>query len=121
MRGHEAGLVWRKSSHSGTQGGDCIEVAPAWRTSSRSAEQGGECVEVALAWRKSGRSGTTGECVEVAPTWQKSSHSGTTNNCVEAASGGHVILTRDSRDPDGGTLAFRPAEWAALIKTLKRT
>lgn len=38
---------WRKSSHSGHEGGDCIEVANLWRKSSRSAHEGGECVEVA--------------------------------------------------------------------------
>jgi hypothetical protein len=37
---------WRKSSHSNSQGGDCVEVAE-WRKSSRSSTQGGDCVEVA--------------------------------------------------------------------------
>jgi hypothetical protein len=38
---------WRKSSHSGGQGGNCVEVAAQWRKSSRSGGQGGDCVEVA--------------------------------------------------------------------------
>jgi hypothetical protein len=39
---------WRKSSHSGGQGGECVEVAAAaWRKSSHSGGQGGQCVEVA--------------------------------------------------------------------------
>ncbi|MFP3966360.1 DUF397 domain-containing protein [Actinomadura fulvescens] len=43
---------WRKSTHSGGSGGQCVEVADlalvhGWRKSSRSAHQGGECVEVA--------------------------------------------------------------------------
>ncbi|WP_205718655.1 DUF397 domain-containing protein [Actinomadura sp. WMMA1423] len=38
---------WRKSSHSGHEGGDCIEVAELWRRSSYSDHSGGECVEVA--------------------------------------------------------------------------
>ncbi|ORT58971.1 DUF397 domain-containing protein [Streptomyces sp. CB03238] len=42
---------WRKSSYSGTSGGDCVECAPlgaaAWRKSSYSGTSGGECVEVA--------------------------------------------------------------------------
>ena len=37
--------AWRKSSYSGTSGGDCVEIA---------------------TWRKSTRSGTNGDCVEVA-------------------------------------------------------
>ncbi|MFI0366690.1 DUF397 domain-containing protein [Actinomadura sp. 1N219] len=38
---------WRKSSHSGHSGGDCVEVAGLWRKSSHSDHQGGNCVEVA--------------------------------------------------------------------------
>ena len=36
--------TWRKSSYSGTNGGNCVEIA---------------------AWRKSSYSGTNGNCVEV--------------------------------------------------------
>ncbi|MEU4495535.1 DUF397 domain-containing protein [Streptomyces sp. NPDC023998] len=45
------GVQWRKSSYSGTSGGECIECAPlgaaAWRKSTYSSDTGGECVEVA--------------------------------------------------------------------------
>lgn len=45
------GVQWRKSSYSGTNGGDCVECAPlgpaAWRKASSSGNTGGECVEVA--------------------------------------------------------------------------
>lgn len=41
---------WRKSSHSSTQGGDCVEITE-WRKSSRSNSQGGDCVEVAQVKR----------------------------------------------------------------------
>ncbi|MBW8088986.1 DUF397 domain-containing protein [Streptomyces hygroscopicus subsp. hygroscopicus] len=40
-------LVWFKSSYSGGEGGQCVEVAMDWRKSSYSGAQGGECVEVA--------------------------------------------------------------------------
>jgi hypothetical protein len=40
-------LRWRKSSRSGPNGGECVEVAPMWRKSSRSGPNGGSCVEVA--------------------------------------------------------------------------
>lgn len=40
-------LSWFKSSHSGDQGGACVEVAFAWAKSSYSGDQGGDCVEVA--------------------------------------------------------------------------
>ncbi|WP_406726296.1 DUF397 domain-containing protein [Streptomyces sp. GD-15H] len=42
-------LRWIKSSYSDSEGGDCVEVAPAWRKSSYGDDEGGGCVEVALA------------------------------------------------------------------------
>ncbi|WP_405665661.1 DUF397 domain-containing protein [Streptomyces sp. NBC_01166] len=44
---HDTGLTWFKSSHSGSEGGDCLEVAYDWHKSSYSSDQGGSCVEVA--------------------------------------------------------------------------
>ncbi|MGW8779279.1 DUF397 domain-containing protein [Streptomyces sp. NPDC055796] len=45
------GVLWRKSSYSGSSGGDCVECAPlgaaAWRKASYSGPTGGECIEVA--------------------------------------------------------------------------
>ncbi|MEU9618107.1 DUF397 domain-containing protein [Streptomyces sp. NPDC087228] len=45
------GAQWRKSSYSGTSGGECVECTvtgdAAWRKSSYSGNTGGECVEVA--------------------------------------------------------------------------
>ncbi|MFJ7069534.1 DUF397 domain-containing protein [Streptomyces sp. NPDC101115] len=42
---------WRKSSFSGSTGGDCVECTvidgAAWRKSSFSGTNGGDCVEVA--------------------------------------------------------------------------
>ncbi|ARX84353.1 MULTISPECIES: DUF397 domain-containing protein [Streptomyces] len=38
---------WFKSSYSGSQGGECLEVALAWTKSSYSGDQGGECLEMA--------------------------------------------------------------------------
>ncbi|MBW5481711.1 DUF397 domain-containing protein [Streptomyces bambusae] len=40
-------LTWFKSSYSGSDGGNCLEVAVAWRKSSYSGSEGGNCVEVA--------------------------------------------------------------------------
>ncbi|MGW8974601.1 DUF397 domain-containing protein [Streptomyces platensis] len=40
-------LTWFKSSYSGSQGGDCIEVAYDWHKSTHSGSAGGNCVEVA--------------------------------------------------------------------------
>ncbi|MBT2488890.1 DUF397 domain-containing protein [Streptomyces sp. ISL-96] len=42
---------WRKSSYSGSTGGECVECTvtggAAWRKSSYSGNTGGDCVEVA--------------------------------------------------------------------------
>ncbi|MFD4344770.1 DUF397 domain-containing protein [Streptomyces coelicoflavus] len=40
-------LRWFKSSYSGSEGGNCIEVAYEWHRSSYSGSEGGQCVEVA--------------------------------------------------------------------------
>jgi hypothetical protein len=42
-----ARLKWFTSSYSGSDGGDCVEVAYDWRKSTYSSEDGGNCVEVA--------------------------------------------------------------------------
>ncbi|MFJ4585359.1 DUF397 domain-containing protein [Streptomyces echinatus] len=40
-------LVWFKSSYSGGEGGECLELSYRWRKSTHSSGEGGECVEVA--------------------------------------------------------------------------
>ncbi|MEV6958389.1 DUF397 domain-containing protein [Streptomyces sp. NPDC051207] len=40
-------LAWSKSSYSGSEGDDCVEVALSWRKSSHSSGSEGDCVEVA--------------------------------------------------------------------------
>ncbi|MFJ4779880.1 DUF397 domain-containing protein [Streptomyces sp. NPDC088762] len=42
-----ADLAWFKSSYSGGEGGECLEVAYNWRKSTYSTGEGGNCVEVA--------------------------------------------------------------------------
>jgi len=46
--------------------------------------------------------------------WRKARASGT-SNCVEVAARGHTIYVRDSKCPDGPTLAFTTAEWVAFL------
>ncbi|WP_371526709.1 DUF397 domain-containing protein [Streptomyces sp. NBC_01283] len=40
-------LMWFKSTYSGSEGGNCLEVAYAWRKSSYSGDEGGQCLEIA--------------------------------------------------------------------------
>ncbi|MEU4122110.1 DUF397 domain-containing protein [Streptomyces virginiae] len=40
-------LRWFKSSYSGSEGDDCVEVALSWHKSTYSGSQGDDCVEVA--------------------------------------------------------------------------
>ncbi|WP_367042795.1 DUF397 domain-containing protein [Streptomyces sp. Je 1-332] len=40
-------LTWFKSSYSGSQGDDCVEVALCWHKSTYSSGSDGDCVEVA--------------------------------------------------------------------------
>lgn len=40
-------LAWFKSTYSGDEGGNCVEIAYAWRKSSHSGSEGGNCVEIA--------------------------------------------------------------------------
>ncbi|MFE2426700.1 DUF397 domain-containing protein [Streptomyces sp. NPDC059373] len=69
-----------------------------------------------LAWFKSSYSGSAGgECLEVALEWHKSTHSGSEGGeCVEVASCPGTVHVRDSKDPQGPTLAFGPAPWSAF-------
>ncbi|ASW54905.1 DUF397 domain-containing protein [Plantactinospora sp. KBS50] len=54
-------------------------------------------------WRKSSRSnGSGGQCVEVADNLPG------------------VVLVRDSKDRDGGTLTLRPAPWQGFVELAKR-
>ncbi|MYW14032.1 DUF397 domain-containing protein [Streptomyces sp. SID2955] len=66
--------AWFKSSYSGSQGGDCLEVTYDWRKSSYSGSEGGDCVEVAAhpaaVHVRDSKAATTGPVLTVSPaTW----------------------------------------------------
>jgi hypothetical protein len=54
-------------------------------------------------------------------TWRKSSYSGSNGGgCVEVA--GHLtgaVAVRDSKDPGGPVLAFRPDDWRVFTAAIK--
>jgi hypothetical protein len=69
-------------------------------------------------WRKSSYSGGNGACVEVAHVpaqWRKSSRSSANGACVEIAHLPEAIAVRDSMDPVGPKLIFKPADWRAFV------
>ncbi|MEU8569080.1 DUF397 domain-containing protein [Streptomyces pathocidini] len=100
--------IWRKSSYSGGQGGDCIECTPLagaeWRKSTYSSPQGGDCVECAplsgAKWNKSSYSSAQGgECVE----------------CASLTSSDPAVAVRDSKNADGPRLHFSAMAWKSFL------
>ncbi|MGW7005753.1 DUF397 domain-containing protein [Streptomyces sp. NPDC054933] len=84
-----SGAIWRTSSYSDNQGGECVEVAEAFPGSA--------------TWRKSKHSNNTGgDCVEVADGHRDG-----------------LVPVRDSKDPNGPALIFTANAWTAFVKGLK--
>ena len=53
-------------------------------------------------------------------TWRKSSYSGANGgNCIEIAAAARTVVVRDSKDPDGPVLAFRPNDWQRFADRVK--
>lgn len=52
-------------------------------------------------------------------TWRKSSRSGGSGNCVELSVGTTSAAVRDTKDRDGGTLAFSTAAFAGFLSAAK--
>jgi hypothetical protein len=57
---------------------------------------------------------------ELSTAWRKSSYSGNGGNCVEVGDGlAHAIPVRDSKDPNGPALVFKPAAWTSFISAIR--
>lgn len=58
----------------------------------------------------------------IGATWRKSTRSGSGGgNCVEVADNlPGVVGVRDSKDPAGPALVFRPASWRAFVADVPR-
>ena len=75
---------------------------------------------VEMSWRKSSYSGNGGgDCVEVGG-WRKSSYSSNGGaDCVEAGHAPGAVVVRDTKDRDGGTLAFGARAWDEFVASLR--
>ncbi|MEU6270470.1 DUF397 domain-containing protein [Saccharopolyspora shandongensis] len=51
--------------------------------------------------------------------WRKSSHSGSVHNCVEVALSSDAAAVRDSKNPDGGILAFNAQTWHSFLSAVR--
>ena len=60
------------------------------------------------------------ESNHMTPSWRTSSYTGNGGgNCVEAADAANLILVRDTKDRDAGTLAFTADAWRVFTTALK--
>jgi hypothetical protein len=105
-------LEWFKSSYSGSQGDNCVEVAlqpgMVYIRDSKDTHRGSLTVSP-QAW-----SAFTTEL-----DWFKSSYSGSSgDNCVEVAIRPNAVHVRDSKDTDTGQLAIPHTAWAAFTAQL---
>ena len=71
-----------------------------------------------IVWQTSSYSGTNGACVEVG--WRTSSYSGTNGDCIEVVPAPPGVLVRDSKDPEGPTLAVSTPSWRVFLGTVTR-
>ena len=71
-----------------------------------------------IVWRTSSDSGTKGACVKVG--WRSSSYSYEYGGCLEVAPAPAGVLVRDSKDPEGPTLAVPTTAWRTFLATVTR-
>jgi hypothetical protein len=53
------------------------------------------------------------------PVWRTASYTGGNGNCVEVADATRVVLVRDTKNREGGTLSIPADAWQAFTDGLK--
>ncbi|WP_406098088.1 DUF397 domain-containing protein [Kitasatospora purpeofusca] len=52
-------------------------------------------------------------------SWRKSTYSNGQGDCIEVADGSaDIVPVRDSKDPDGPTLAFTTTAWTSFLTAI---
>ncbi|MEU9402839.1 DUF397 domain-containing protein [Streptomyces sp. NPDC048242] len=99
---------WFKSSHSGTEGGQCVEVTRgtvAMHIRDSKTSTGPVLTVSASAWTEF-----------IGLTWHKSTYSGTEGGeCVEVATGPGAVHIRDSKATARPALTVSPAAWTEFV------
>ncbi|MFJ6751477.1 DUF397 domain-containing protein [Streptomyces sp. NPDC091266] len=101
--------TWIKSTYSGDNGGDCVEVAPGFPgvvpVRDSKAPEGPVLVFERSAWSS------------FVTTWVKSSYSDRDGgDCIEVAPGvPGVVPVRDSKAPRGPVLVIAADGWSAFV------
>ena len=57
----------------------------------------------------------------IQPAWRVATYTGGNGNCVEVADAASVVLVRDTKDRDGGALAFTANAWRAFTANVKHS
>ena len=106
--------AWRKSSYSGSSGGNCVEVAGTVGAVMVRDTKNRDALTLAFpprAW--AAFTATTS-------AWRKSSYSGGSGgDCVEVARTASTVMVRNTKTRDGQPLAFPPVAWQAFTASLK--
>jgi uncharacterized protein DUF397 len=55
------------------------------------------------------------------PAWRVATYTGGNGNCVEVADAANVVMVRDTKDRDAGTLSFSADVWRTFAEGLKRS
>jgi Domain of unknown function (DUF397) len=53
------------------------------------------------------------------PAWRVATYTGGNGNCVEVADAASVVMVRDTKDRDAGTISFPVGAWEVFTSKIK--